>query len=189
MKEEDLATILEKLCTYSIPFFLSHSRPFWLGKQNSHTLCHHSPFVSFSPYLLLGTKEWVQAHPHPITSPPPIDQSNQLSKFQQQTSIQEITPTSTTLNQSINQQDHQSSRNPTTINALSGFSDTHRSAVHVVMEPEPTVSSQTTIIPSPSTSEIASRALQTRMAIWGTVCLMELIIAYFYTTNNKPLEG
>ena len=121
MKEEDLATILEKLCTYSIPFFLSHSRPFWLGKQNSHTLCHHSPFVSFSLYLLLGTKEWVQSHPHPIISPPPIDQSNQLSKFQQQTSIQEITPTSTTLNQSINQQDHQSSRNPTTINSLSGF--------------------------------------------------------------------
>ena len=164
------------------PSVLSHSRPSWPHKQNSHTLCDHSPFFPFSPSLLLETKKWVQSHPQPITTPPsppippPIDQPNPSSKLQQQTSIQEITPNSTTSNQSIHQQDHQSSRNPPTTNSLSISSDTNHSAVHVVMEPESTATSQTTIIPSPSTSEVASRALQTRMAIWGTVCLVKSVM-------------
>ena len=44
------------------------------------------------------------------------------------------------------------------------------------MEPEPSITSQSTILPSPCTSDVANRALQTRMAIWGTVSIEPSLI-------------
>ena len=177
MEEEELTTILEKLCTFplSLISFRSYLRPSWFGKQNPHTLRDHSPFVSFSLYLLLGTKEWVQLHPLPMNTihSSSVNQSNQSIKIQQQGSKQENTPSPTAFTQSVHQQEHHSSRNPTATNSVSISSDTHHSAVHVIMEPEPTIASQITMIPSPCTSEIANRALQTRMTIWGTVSSVE----------------